>query len=135
MKCKTSPLFWKKEYLENHRTIKSYGIKEYDIFTYVQTPVAGGCIDNLKDEINLDIGFDLNLVKRTELLINLIYFHPNITSKENYEYYNNFKVDVVGQFFGIDDLDIFKEYLKKIEKEHLNFLIICSGDSAKYIIT
>ena len=60
-------------------------------------PIEGaGQIDNLKNEKSEDIVFDLNLIKRNELNINLIYFDLNITNKENYDHYNNFKIDVVG---------------------------------------
>ena len=34
-----------------------------------------------------------------------------MTSKDNNLYYNNFKVDVVGVYHAIDDLDFLKNYL------------------------
>ena len=34
-----------------------------------------------------------------------------MTNQENYFYFNKFKVDVVGGFHAIDDLDILKKYL------------------------
>ena len=40
-----------------------------------------------------------------------------MTNKENYLYYNNFKVDVVGGFYAIDDLDILENYLKILTKK------------------
>ena len=44
-------------------------------------------IDNLVEEEDKDIGFDLSLLKRNELYINLIYFDTNITNGENYKLY------------------------------------------------
>jgi hypothetical protein len=57
-----------------------------------------------------------------------------MTNGKNYRYYNNFKVDVVGGFYAIDDVNIFKKYLKKISKKHIPFLVVCSGKSGKEII-
>ncbi len=53
---------------------------------------AGGCIDYIKDDIDLNIGFDMNLVKRDELYINLIHFDLAMTNPENYGYFNNLKL-------------------------------------------
>ena len=99
---------------------------------------VGGYIDNLKEEsetsIAKKIGFDLNLIKRDELRINLIHFDPNMTNKENYEYFNKFKVDVVGGFYAMDDVNIFQKFLQKISERHIPFLVACSGSSGKVII-
>ena len=43
-----------------------------------------------------------------------MHFNYNMTNKENYLYYNNFKVDVVGGYLAIDDLEIFKNYLESL---------------------
>ena len=42
--------------------------------------------------------FNTKYLKREELHVNLIYFDSNMTNKENYIYFNDFKVDVVGGF-------------------------------------
>ena len=57
-----------------------------------------------------------------------------MTSKENYLYYNNFKVDVVGGYHAIDDLEIFKNYLESLKKKDIPFIVVSSGSSAKDII-
>ena len=57
-----------------------------------------------------------------------------MTNDENYRYYNNFKVDVVGGFYAIDDIEIFKEYLEKIKGKNIPFIVISSGSSGKSII-
>ena len=62
----------------------------------------------------------MSLIKRDALHINLIHFELNMTNRENYRYYNNFKVDVVGGFYAIDDVNIFKKYLQKISEKHIN---------------
>ena len=76
----------------------------------------------------------MSLIKRDALHINLIHFDLNMTNGENYRYYNNFKVDVVGGFYAIDDVNIFKKYLQKISEKHIPFLVVCSGKSGKEII-
>ena len=91
-------------------------------------------IDNLTEEEDKDIGFDLSLLKRDELHVNLIHFDKNMRNSENYGYYSNFKVDVVGGFYAMDDINIFKIFLQKISEKHIPFLIVCSGNSAKEII-
>ena len=63
------------------------------------------CIDNLLNEEDKEICFDFKLLKRDELNVNLIHFDKNMTSKENYKYYNYFKVNVVGGFQAIDDIN------------------------------
>ena len=76
----------------------------------------------------------MNLIKRDELNINLIHFDFNMTNEENYRYFNKFKVDVVGGFYAIDIINIFKKFLQKISEKHIPFLVISSGSSAKEII-
>ena len=53
-------------------------------------------IDNIKNEIDLNLGFDMSLIKRDELNVNLIHFDKNMTNSENYDFSNSFKIDVVG---------------------------------------
>ena len=75
-----------------------------------------------------------NLLKRDELNVNLIYFDLKMTNKENYQYFNNFKVDVVGGFHAIDDLNILQQYLEKIKDKDIPFIVISSGTSGKDVI-
>ena len=81
--------------------------------------ILEACIDNIKDEKDLDIGFDPDIVlkNREELKINLIYYDDQITkSNESYDRYKKFKVNVVGGFYASDEIDIFKKYLEEIQK-------------------
>ena len=81
--------------------------------------ILEACIDNIKDEKDLFIGFDPDVVlkNREELKINLIYYDENITkSYDSYKYYKRFKVNVVGGFYASDEIDIFKKYLEEIKK-------------------
>ena len=73
-------------------------------------------------------------MKRDELNINLIYFDLNMTNKENYKYFSKFKVDVVGGFHAIDDLNVLKNYLEKIKEKNISFIVISSGSSGKDVI-
>ena len=91
-------------------------------------------IDNLIDEENKEIGFDFNLLKRDELYVNLIHFDTRMTYPENYAYYNKFKVDVVGGFLAMDNIEIFKKYLEAIKKKNIPFIVLSSGSSGQQII-
>ena len=91
-------------------------------------------IDNVIEEENKDIGFDLSLLKRDELNVNLIHFDKNMKNPENFKYYNNFKVDVVGGFLAMDDLKMFQKYLEVIEKKNIPFIVISSGSSGNDVI-
>ena len=95
---------------------------------------GAGPIDNLMNENAKNIGFDMNLIQRDELYINLIYFDSKMTNKENYIYFNNFKVDVVGGFHAIEDLNIFEKFLKAINYKNINFIVISSGSDGKDVI-
>ena len=90
--------------------------------------------DNIIKEENKKIGFDLSLLNREPLYVNLIHFDTNMTNKENYKYYTKFKADVVGGFFAMDNIEIFKKYLEAINKKNIPFIIISSGTSGKDII-
>ena len=76
----------------------------------------------------------MNLIKRDELNVNLIHFDSKMTNPENYQYFNNFKVDVVGGFYAIDDINIFRNYLEKIKEKDIPFIVLCSGSAGKDII-
>ena len=64
----------------------------------------------------------------------LIYFDLNMRNEENYDYYINFKIDVVGGFYAIDNLDILKKYLDTIKLKNIPFIVISSGASGKKVI-
>ena len=119
------------------KSFKDNNIKEYTVLEYNENPfeiLGGGFIDNIKNEIDYNLGFDISLIKRDELNINLIHFDKNMTNSENYNYFNNFKVDVVGGFYAIDDIDIFRNYLEKIREKNIPFIVLCSGSAGKDII-
>ena len=108
--------------------------KDTIIFKEYINIYGAGAIDNLNDENSKDIGFDMNLIKRTKLSINLIYFDKNIKKKENYDYYVRFKIDVEGGFYAIDNIDILKKYLDLIKLKDIPFIVISSGSSGKEVI-
>ena len=84
--------------------------------------------DNVKDE------FDISLIKRDELNVNLIHFDLNITNKENYVYYNKFKVDVVGGYIAFDNLNMLYKYLEEMKNKNIPFIVLSSGSSGKDVI-
>ena len=83
---------------------------DYDNINIVPNNIQlEACIDNIKDEKDLLIGFDPDVVlkNREELKINLIYFDDKITkSNDIYDYYKMFKVNVVGGFYASDEIYI-----------------------------
>ena len=91
-------------------------------------------IEKLEKEEDKDIGFDLGLLKRDKLYVNLIHFDSNLTNEENYHYFCKFKVDVVGGYHSIDNLEILKEYLKAIEDKKIPFIVNSSGSNGKDVI-
>lgn len=124
--------------LDINKKLKDYNIKEFSLLRYdydpLSPPLHYAGIDNIKNEIDLNIGFDMNLIERDELNVNLIHFDLNMTNPENYGYFNNFKVDVVGGFYAIDDINIFRNYLEKIKEKNISFIVISSGSAGKDII-
>ena len=71
-----------------------------------------------------------NKLKKNELNVNLIHFDINPMSIENYFYFNEFKVNVVGDFLRIDDYSILEEYLEKIKVKNIPFIVITSGSKS-----
>ena len=130
--------FYQGRILQNFKTFEDYDIKENDTIFFYLPGLAGGYIDNLKEEsktqIAQKIGFNMELISRNELYVNLIHYDNNMTNGENYRYFNNFKVDVVGGFQATDDINIFKKLLEKIAKRKIPFLVVSSGSSGKDII-
>ena len=123
--------------LDNNKKISELNIKCNNICFDVFDPesiIGAGPIDNLDDENAEHLGFDLKLINRNELFINLIYFDLNMRNKENYDYYIHFKIDVVGGFYAIDNLDILKKYLDSIQLLNIPFIVISSGSSGKEVI-
>ena len=105
---------------------KKPGVK---LEAYIENPIK-------ESKNHPELGFDLSLLKRNELYVNLIHFDLNMTSPENYKYYNDFKVDVVGGFLAMDNLDMFQKYLEVIQNKNKNipFIVISSGSSGKDVI-
>ena len=89
---------------------------------------------DIKKEIVDEKIFSSQYLKRNELNVNLIYFDLKMTNKENYFYFNNLKVDVVGGFHSTDDLNILQNYLDKIKDKNIPFIVISSGTSGKDVI-
>ena len=92
-------------------------------------------IDIYKGKENKELGFDLSLLKRNELNVNLIHFDKYITVKENYTYYNIFKVNVVGGYIAMDNINILYQYLEAIKNNiNIPFIVLSSGSSGNEVI-
>ena len=105
-------------------------IKEYSEIKIIKDIISCSYLNEFKD-----IGFDISLLKMDQLYINLIYFDLNLTKGEQYKYFSNFQLDVIGGFYAMDDLYIFEEYLKELKKINIPFIVISSGSSGKDIIS
>ena len=130
--------------LEDNQTIESYNINEDSTLTLVVKKVAK-YINNLKDRLinyfennerkEIKVSeYIKNKLKKNELNVNLIHFDINLMSIENYFYFNEFKVNVVGDFLRIDDYSILEEYLEKIKVKNIPFIVITSGSCGKDVI-
>jgi len=119
-------------YNKSQSNKKDDKIKKID---FDETKIVKECyMDKLTNEENKDIGFDLKLLKRDELYVNLIHFDKKMRNDENYKYFSKFKVNVVGGFHAMDDIEIFKKYLKAIEEKNIPFIVISSGSSGNEVI-
>ena len=132
-------LFFNEKQLEDNKNVSNYNLNNKDTLILIFRVRGGAHIDNiLKAEMennkNKSIGFDIKLLKRDELYVNLIHFDVNMTNGENYKYFNKFKNDVVGGFHAIDDLNILKKYLEKIKPKKIPFILISSGRSGQEVI-
>jgi hypothetical protein len=81
---------FKGQILQNGKRLSDYDISDNCMILLNSSSISGGYIDNLKEEsktqIAKKIGFDMELIKRDELNINLIHFDLNMTNGENYIY-------------------------------------------------
>ena len=102
----------------------------FDKYKYIEEAL----IDNLKEEENKKIGFDLSLLKRNELHVNLIHFDLYITNDENYRYYNKLKVDVVGGYIAMNNIYMLKNYLQALQYKNIPFIVLSSGSSGNNVI-
>ena len=127
-------LLYNGEILEDDQQISSSNIEDGSTITYVELFKSGGYIDNIIDETNLNIGYDTNFLNRNELYINLIYFDLAMMNSENYKYFNQLKIDIIGGFHAIDDLNILNDYLDKIKEKNISFIVVTSGTSGKDVI-
>ena len=92
-------------------------------------------IDKFKGKEYKELGFDLNLLKRDELNVNLIHFDKYISNKENYIYYNIFKVNVVGGYIAMDNIYMLYMYLEAIKNNiKIPFIVLSSGYQGNDVI-
>ena len=145
IKMESQILFFGCQLLEDNDTLACYSISEQSTLTLdIKKPVK--FINNLKDAMidfyqnnekkEKDVSEYINTnLKQNELNINLIHIDLNPMTNENYFYFNQFKVNVIGDFLRIDDLSILEEYLEKIKDKEIPFIVMTSGSAGKDVIT
>ena len=74
-------------------------------------------------------------IKINKLKINLIFFFEDF-SNENVDLYNKLKLDILGGFFGVRKVEIFKKLLYeiKMDKSDSSFILISIGSSFEKIV-
>lgn len=147
-------LIYEGQLLEDNKTLAYYNnISEESVLILIVKKKIEIYVESIKDDMikffeetkkldsnktqiseNDPIGFIKKNLKRNELYINLIYFDKNIGYQENYIYFNQFKIDVVGGFYTIDDLIMLQNYLESIKDKNIPFVVISTGSSGKDVI-
>ena len=102
-----------KKYYRNYNKNKILNIDLYDAET-------------IKSKINLLDEEAQNL--KLKLKINAIFFYESL-SKENVDIYNRLKLVVLGGFFGVQNIDVFKKLLIQLENLNTSFILISTGSS------
>ena len=91
------------------------------------------------DEILKNKIFSLEGIERREKLfyLNLIHYDENMKNSENIDYYKRFKLNVVGGFHGIDNFEIFKQYMEAMKKNpnKIHYVLVTSGSASAKILS
>ena len=69
--------------------------------------------------------------------LNLIHYDENMKNSENIDYYKRFKLNVVGGFHGIDNFEIFKQYMEAMKKNpnKIHYVLVTSGSASAKILS
>ena len=122
--------------LEDKSKLADYGIKKDTTLYMIHKLNSGILQEDSKLKENREEffkNFD-KLLPKNDLFVNMIYYNSQMANDENYIYYNLFKNDVIGEFFAIDNLEVFKKYLEKIKNKKIPFIIITTGSNGKEIL-
>ena len=91
------------------------------------------------DEMLKNKIFSLEGIERREKLfyLNLIHYDENMKNSENIDYYKRFKLNVVGGFHGIDNFEIFKQYMEAMKKNQnkIHYVLVTSGSASQKILS
>ena len=91
------------------------------------------------DEMLKNKIFSLEGIERREKLfyLNLIHYDENMKNSENIDYYKRFKLNVVGGFHGIDNFEIFKQYMEAMKENpnKIHYVLVTSGSASQKILS
>ena len=91
------------------------------------------------DEMLKNKIFSLEGIERREKLfyLNLIHYDENMKNSENIDYYKRFKLNVVGGFHGIDNFEIFKQYMEAMKENpnKIHYVLVTSGSASAKILS
>ena len=85
------------------------------------------------NDIKIKINSLAKEIKINKLKINLIFFYQDF-SDENVSLHNKLKLEVLGGYFGVRKVSIFKKLLNEMENESSSFILISIGSSFKKIV-
>ena len=75
-------------------------------------------------------------ISRNPLYINLLHYDDKLTNKENQNYYKYFKLNIIGGYYGINNLVMLHEYIKEIKnsKIFLRYILLVSGSNSSQVL-
>ena len=115
--------YFKNEYINKFNDNNIY----YNYNNYIQK--------NLKTNID-DSLMKFEDISRNPLYINLLHYDDKLTNKENQNYYKYFKLNIVGGYYGINNLIMLHEYIKEIKnsKIFLRYILLVSGSNSSQVL-
>ena len=109
----------------------------YNLNTMIVVDSNSNYMNYIKKKINIDnYLMKFEDISRNPIYINLLHYDDNLTNNENQNYYKYFKLNIVGGYYGIDNFDMFIEYIKEINNtiNFLRYFLIVSGSNSNKVL-
>lgn len=101
------------------------------------------CINNNLNTYQTKVNnyIDKSLIKfddinRNPFYVNLLHYDENLINYENQNYYKYFKLNIVGGYFGNNNLNMFKYYIDAINRSKIfiRYILIVSGSNSVNVL-